>query len=94
MLISTFAIFIIIETFAAADQFDTGERLCRFLKYCMSLVSGILVLLTQYFGGLHQINNINLYDLTIWALLLTLVLFFWPRVLARFGFYNRRLGDK
>ena len=93
MLETFLAGFIVIESFAAADSFNQGERVCRFAKYCMSLVSAICVLVYQLCGSQFHIGKHAIADITIFALLVTLALFFWPRVLNRIGFYKRRIGD-
>lgn len=93
MLESVLSVFIIFESFAVADAFDGGDRLCRFLKYLMSLLSGICVVLYQWLGGNHLLYGYAMCDITILILLITLALFFWPRVLSRFGLYKRRVGD-
>lgn len=93
MIENVLASLIIIETFAVADSFDGGDRWCRFLKYMASLISGICVILYQALGGHYQVYGLALCDITIFALTVTLALFFWPRMLSRFGVYKRRIGD-
>lgn len=94
MLESALSIFIIVESFAVAESFDGGERFCRFIKYMFSLCSGIAVVLYQHLGGQFKVRGYAMSDITILVLLVTLALFFWPRVLSRFGFYKRRIGDR
>jgi len=73
--------FIIVETFLVADAFDCGERLCRFLKYLMSLISSIAVLFYEWLGPDYKVDKYNLSDITVLFLLTTV------------GFYKRRVGD-
>lgn len=69
-----------------AMQMDKFDRLCRFLKYVFTCVSGALAL------------AFAIARLTMPAMLITtfaLVLFLWPTVLYFFrGEYRNRLGDK
>jgi hypothetical protein len=76
---------IIVEAFIAADKMQSGDRLCRLLKYTFTLFSGLISI---YLG----INKKG--DLTHLFMLISISLFIWPVILYRLsGRFKNRVSD-
>lgn len=79
-------LWVIVESFIAADKMDKGDRLCRMMKYGATCAAG--------FQGV-ALGWLNLANWTHAIFLIALGLFLWPTVLYRFrGEYRNRVNDQ
>jgi hypothetical protein len=83
-----FAIYICVECFVQFYKMDRGDKLCRLVKYAMSVAVPFLGV-----GIAHKLH----YQPAFWVWLVpdfAVALFLWPTTYARFtGRFKNRVGD-
>lgn len=83
--IMVIGMWVIIESFVAADKMDKGDKASRLAKYGFACASGIIGVLLGWLDVAHWTHAV---------MLVAVGLFLWPVVRYRlFGKYRNRIGD-
>ncbi|MDP3088882.1 MAG: hypothetical protein Q8M99_11935 [Methylotenera sp.] len=84
MIVALIGLYCLLESISAAADMHGGDRLCRFLKFFMAAISGVIAIYHGAIGG----SNIQML-----VLITSVALGIWPRMVYRL-FGGQRNSDK